>query len=182
MTAIAAAAIGAILALLFRGLWEVPGNVRQHDRRVAELDEDLETWVVDDDSELRADLLRIDNEHSARGTLNSGLRVADRNAARGRALLRYRNEERRVRREANELRNAEGVLHRAWRWICHNPLPDIRAPERVEPVLDRWRSPDGSQHPGGFPDPTRLGLEDLLSTSPTRNPWWTGEHPGADTR
>lgn len=104
MVGIYAALIGAAVALLLRVAWEVPEDLRQHDRRMRELDEDLETWVVDDNSVLLTELQEIDSDHAARNVFDSSFRITARNRARARALLRYRNEESRSRRAANELR------------------------------------------------------------------------------
>ena len=136
-----------------------------------ELDEDLEAWVVDDDSVLLAELQEIDNGHAARGVFDSGFRITARNKARARALPRYRKESR-ARRAANELRASEGAVHRLYRALGRRPFRTLEAPGRVQPVLDRWRTTDGKGEPGGFPDPSRLTLDDLLRTHPSRNPWY----------
>jgi hypothetical protein len=167
-----AALIGAAVALLLRVAWEVPEDLRQHDRRMKEFDEDLETWVVDDNSDLLTELQEIDNDHAGRGVFDSSFRITARNRARARALLRYRNEESRAHRAANELRASEGAIHRLYRALARRPFRTLEGPDRVQPVLDRWRTTDGNGKPGGFPDPSRLTLDNLLRTHPSRNPWY----------
>jgi hypothetical protein len=147
-------------------LWLVraPGEVRDHDRLLAERDEDLGTWVADEHLELERELGRILERLSAQNLLWSSTRLAQRAGAKEQVLHAYRDQERQARRFRAELEAREEWPHKVWRKLRGGPLPTLTASERVQPILDVWREAESYE---GSPicevsDPTRRTLETAL--------------------
>lgn len=134
-----AALFGAVVALTVK----VPGDVRQHNRIVGELDEDLEAWVLDNDLRLKRELEAIRDDHNSRNTLYSSFRLQDQARAKERALQAYRDQERRAQRVRAELDMKEGIYHRGWRLVRRRPLPSLSTPSKAHPTLERWRGAIG---------------------------------------
>jgi hypothetical protein len=143
LVALAGGAIGAVLAgigFLAIRLSAVPSDVARHDRRVKALDEDLERWVADDHRKLRQELEGIINDHAARNVLYSGFLLRALAEAKTAALQRYRDRRAETERAFNDLVAEESWAHGLWRTITPRRKPRLRSPERVEPVIDDWRS------------------------------------------
>jgi hypothetical protein len=151
--------VAALFAVVLALAVKVPGDVRQHDRIVGELDEDLEAWVLDDDLRLKRELEAIRDEHNSRGMLYSSFRLKDQAEAKERALRAYREQERRAQRIRLELRMGEGVFHRAWRSLTSHRFPKLYSPSKAHPTLERWRAPVGYNGASARPvDPTTRRL------------------------
>lgn len=165
--ALAGGAIGAVLAaigFLALRLSTVPGDVGRHDRRTAALDEDLERWVADDHRKLRQELSRIVNDYAGRGLLYSGALMSALAGAKTRALQRYRDRRAESERAFADLLAEESWPHTVWRALTRQVALTLRAPDRVEPVIDEWRKPVKrfGMGPVAVYDPTRWTTEDLL--------------------
>jgi hypothetical protein len=141
LEAIAGGAIGAVITLavgLAVWLWRARGDVTSHDRLIADRDDDLATWVADEQVWLDRALRRIDDLLAARGILDSGERPWQRGMAAEDALHRWRDQEREARRLVADLRGRESWPHRRWRG--RRPFPALRTPDEARPVLGQWRS------------------------------------------
>lgn len=151
--------LAALFAVLVALAARVPVDVRQHDRIVGDLDDDLEAWVLDDDLRLKRELETIGNEFNEKGTFYSSFRLTAQARAKERALQAYRDQERRVQRQRVELRLSEGLLHGAWRFVTSQPMPRLGVPAKAKPVLDNWRAPVGHDGASASPvDPTNRRL------------------------
>src|SRR5215216_2304156 len=67
-------------------------QVRAHDERIEDLDEDNRRWFRDRDARLTAELARLHWEHAARGVSDSSIATGARHAAKKNALHDYRDE------------------------------------------------------------------------------------------
>lgn len=157
--ALAAGAIGAIITALlaFGGrLARVGAEIEANDRALRILDRNLETWVSDASIDLVRKLRSIRNDLNARGLFHSGEYGYQIALAKEAALHRYRDQERAAQAQADEIRAREGRIHgfvRAWRFKSLDI--ELRAPEHVLPVLDRWAAPV-TQHLGPNDPPREL--------------------------
>lgn len=148
LAALAGGAIGVLLTWLAR-LTVIGREIAEHDRALAALDEDLESWVADETVKLRRELQRISNSMVAdpetreeRNLLWSGEHGYQVSLAKEHALEAYRNEERRTKRAAAELRAQENWAHTlARRRRGRQRAFELQAPGRARPLLDRWAAP-----------------------------------------
>lgn len=170
-TLIVGGAAGAVAtALIAAVVWlrGIPGALDANTRAIADLDEDLGTWVADAHVKLKRELRRIRNELNARGAFHSGEHGYQVGLAKERALHAYRDQERRAKREAAEIRASEGWLHRQWRWVTTRPELELRTPDKAAAVLDAWRLP-ATRHlsetdtPAQVDDPTARTLDGTLA-------------------
>jgi hypothetical protein len=142
---IAAGAVGSLItALLAFGarLMRLGAEIEANDRALRILDRHLETWVSDATIDLVRQTQRIREDLNKRGLLHSGTFGYQIALAKELALHTYRDQERTAQSQADEIRAREGRLHglvRAWRYRALDV--DLRAPERVLPILDRWAAP-----------------------------------------
>ncbi len=86
----------------------VPAEVGQHDRRVTDIDADLDTFAADEHTRLVLETTQISGTDPHAIAFDTLLAV-------NRALTTYRDEERRCLREARETYAPEGAAHAAWR-------------------------------------------------------------------
>jgi hypothetical protein len=167
LTAIAAGAFGAVFAsalTLLVWLSGVPGDIEEHDRLVAERDEDLASWVADEKVRLDLERKEILARLSAKGLLHSGTRISQLAEANERTLHAYRDQERAAKRFAARLRGKERFAHRISRRWRGMPFPEFTAVTRAAPVLAHWRQPESYE---GAParevdDPTARTLESIV--------------------
>lgn len=176
LAALAGGAIGVILTWTAR-LTVVGREIAEHDRAVAAFDEDLESWVADQTVKLRRELLKITNSMVAdpetgkeRNLLWSGEHGYQISLAKERALEAYRNEERRARRAAADLRGREGSVHTlVRRWRGRSDTLELQTPERARPVFDRWAAPvtrhlsSEKDSPLAIDDPRERTIESTLA-------------------
>jgi hypothetical protein len=167
LLALAAGAIGSLVTLGIQGVlryFAARREIEAHDRRVGELDADLERWVIDDDVRLRRELRTERAALSARGAFYSGDYGYRLGLVKERALQAYRDQRERAQREAAQIYDRETWAHDRWR----NSLAGLDA-SRARPVLDAWRLPP-SKHlsPGDEPpvvdDPTGRSLAELVAS------------------
>jgi hypothetical protein len=109
----------------------VPAQVAQHDRRVHDIDADLDTFAADEHTRLVLETTQI------RGT-DAHAVAFDTLLAVNRALATYRDEERRSLREVRETYVPEGLAHTAWRFLRRRPVHELLAPEAATELVGRW--------------------------------------------
>jgi len=168
LVAIAGGAIGTVVLIVvtggsrfLRARWEIA----EHDRLVAEHDEDLASWVSDRTLNLRREIAQTTEDLNKENLFYSSTHAKALSLAKERALHAYRDELRRVRRALHAMRDAERGSHTYWRRRLGRPFPDLRAPSRAEPVLDAWRA-SVTRHGGSAAsvlDPTRIDLNETLA-------------------
>jgi hypothetical protein len=155
LIALVGGSAGAVLTLLFR----VPGDIRNHNRLVGQVDDDLAQWVADDcivlERELRGKMNSAGQQFTA-GSYLTGIAHS-----KEQALHRYRDQERQALMRVGEWRDAEGFLHRCLRRLPGvSSFPELRTPEAVELILAGWREEvSAGGHIAPVSDPTKRPLE-----------------------
>src|SRR4051794_23295727 len=110
LTALAGGAIGSLITLGATAGVRVAAARREietNDRLVAQLNDDLEQWVIDDTARLRQELRGLRNDLNKRNLFYSGEYAFGLGAAKGRALQAYRDQERLAIRQAAAIRERE---------------------------------------------------------------------------
>ncbi len=159
VVAVAAGAVGslltAVLALSGR-LLRIRREIEANNRAIRNIDRHLETWVSDATVDLVRELDRIRNQLNERGLFRSGAYGVEIGRAKERVLHAYRDQENTARAQADEIRAREGRTHglvRAWRFRSDDL--ELRTPDRVLPVLERWATPP-TQHLSPTDEPQPL--------------------------
>lgn len=134
--------IGIVLGVLgLNALWNVPRQVRLHERLVENLDENLRAWIDDVGDDLRTELTRITSEQiSAREEWPMYLRVGTRQRAKNEAVERLTDKTRESKQERDQIELSEGWEHMLWRRLpWSHPLPELTAQEDKADVIEEWR-------------------------------------------
>lgn len=138
--ALAGGAVATVLAYIGRFL-AVPGEIESNDRAVLERDQDLESWLADENVRLKRRLTRIRNELAARGMFQSGEYAHLLNLAKERAIHAYRDQERQARRDVARIHQRENWMHGVWRQITLTPQAVLTVPVYANELLDAWATP-----------------------------------------
>lgn len=169
--ALAAGAVGSLLTLGVAAAARFASARREidvHDRQVADLDDDLARWIVDDDLRLRRQLRHERDALSATGMFYSGEYGWRLGLAKEQALQAYRDQRLRAERSAALILDREGWAHDFWRKSRKRPRLTLWTPQIVVPVLDAWRLPPSRHAKEGdklptVDDPTHRTLDALLA-------------------
>jgi hypothetical protein len=132
---------GAVIALGFKRVLDVPKDIRLHNERVRNADQDLDSWITDTDKKLGIELQRTHNEMAAKGQLYSGARVRELDHVRDQVMEACRNRHREVERLRREIALTERWSHKLLRKITGNPLPRITAHKHHADILASWEEP-----------------------------------------
>jgi hypothetical protein len=182
LLALAAGAIGSIVtAVLALGgrIARIRREIDANDRAIRNIDEHLERWVADSTIDLIRTLRRIRGELSGRGAFHSGEYAHLIGLAKEEALHWYRDQETTALSQAADIRAREGALHglvRAWKFSGDF---ELRAPQAVKPVLDRWAAP-ATQHLSESDEPQPLESDPRTRTIKSTVEY-LDEHPDALT-
>jgi hypothetical protein len=136
-----AAAVPTIL-LLLGWVYHLPVVIRRNDERITNRDEDLRTWIEDDDAELRNGHLRIllAEQVKSAGPDTSLIQYQQ---LKNEVVHRYRDQLRDAERTVRDVALSEQMPHRLMRRLLRKPLPGLRAPIVKASTLDHWhQSPD----------------------------------------
>jgi hypothetical protein len=144
------AIIGLILTVLGLRYWDVPRQVRKHNRRMRNQNEDLATWIDDVDADLTSELNKLALEHSDRQRKPAKRRVEwppylrkfVRQRAKEEVLKRFGDRKREAERYREDIEDDEGLAHRLWRRLPGvEPLPELAALEEQATVIEKWKQP-----------------------------------------
>src|SRR5207247_721096 len=116
----------------------VPRDIRRHDERVRNRDEDLGTWVEDDNRWLARETSAKLQVARAHGVAEGGAPAQIRQKLSTIVVQRYRDQLRDAERVRREVQIEEGFLHRWVRSLRGRPIPELDAPARAKPITDRW--------------------------------------------
>jgi hypothetical protein len=144
---------GAVVALVFTRLLDVPTEIRLHNEQMRNRDQDLGSWITDTDRKLDIDLRRTHNEMAAQGQLYSGALGRQLERVRDQVREACRNEHRaaeRLRRELlaserwshKQLRKASGTRCRISRRTSGTPRYWRRGTSRRRSGSSRRRRPE----------------------------------------
>jgi hypothetical protein len=134
-------------------------QIRVHDDRIADLDEDNRRWFRDRNARLSVALERLAWDHAARGVSDSSIAEGDKLAAKQAAMHEYRDEITAKRRRYRDIRHAEGWIHGVIRRRLSRPLKRFALSEDQRTTLATWR--ERLPHEGPLRDPTDSTDSDL---------------------
>jgi hypothetical protein len=136
-----AAAVPTIL-LLLGWLYHLPVVIRRNDERIRNRDEDLRTWIEDDDAELRDGHLRILLGEQVKSA-GPDVSLVQYQQLKNEVVHRYRDQLRDAERTVRDVALSEQIPHRLMRRLLRKPLPGLTAPTVKASTLDHWyQSPD----------------------------------------
>lgn len=136
------AALIVLLTLVLERAANVPRDIRRNDDRVRNRDEDLRTWIEDDDKQLKQEQLRILASESVKSA-GPDLSIFLYQQAKDQLVHRYRDQLRDAERIRREVVLSEQVPHRILRWFRSRPAPAISAPSDLAETLAHWHERPG---------------------------------------
>ncbi len=141
------AVVASLVTVIATRLLTVPVAVRRNDLLIRNRNDDLRTWVLDDDKALEADIQAKLQDINAAGLLHSGAPIQSRDKATRWAEHRYRDQQTTAERVLRDTAASETVSHGLYRKLARKPMPALTAPQDVSPILARWRGrePSGPQ-------------------------------------
>jgi hypothetical protein len=143
------AAFIVLLTLVLERAANVPRDIRRNDERVRNRDEDLRTWIEDDDKQLKEEQLRILASESVKSA-GPDLSIVLYQQIKDQLIHRYRDQLRDAERIREEVALSEQLLHAIARRLLGRPLPGLTAPTDMAKVLAHWR-----EHPDDLFDKSR---------------------------
>jgi hypothetical protein len=130
---------GVVLLTLAR-LIPVPKTVRLHDARVRDRNEDLLTWMQDDDQLMEREIAVKLEDAAEKGVHLGGAPIQMRDKVTAIFEHRYRDQLRTAERIAHEVELDESWAHRAYRRLWRKPYVAVTAPHEGAAILDRWQA------------------------------------------
>lgn len=131
--------------LLVERLYNVPRDIRRNDELVRNRDEDLQTWIEDDDAELRKQHLVI-MAREARKSAGPDYSLVEYQQLKDQVAHRYRDQLRDAERTVRDLALSEQLPHRLARRLLREPLPELTAPQLKVATLDHWHESPKDMH------------------------------------
>jgi hypothetical protein len=136
-----AAAVPTIL-LLLGWLYHLPVVIRRNDERIRNRDEDLRTWIENDDAELRDGHLRILLGERVKSA-GPDVSLVQYQQLKNEVVHRFRDQLRDAERTVRDVALSEQIPHRLMRRLLRKPLPGLMAATVKASTLDHWyQSPD----------------------------------------
>jgi hypothetical protein len=139
------AVIGIVLALAgLKYLWDVPREVRPHDRKVRNRNDDLVNWIDDTKRDLRRELIGQALRHvrSQQVQLPPYLRAYQKQKAKDEVVKRLGDQVRDANRYREEIELGEQLPHRLWRRLpWGSPLPQLTALVEKAGTIAWWKEP-----------------------------------------
>jgi len=156
-----AGAVGTAAIYLTRRFFAARREVLANNWEVLDRDEDLLSWVADRSGLLVLQLRRITERHNVHEdgstSFTSSAHDYDLVRAKETALHEYRDQERQLFRDVRRIAESEDWRHDYWRSHGLQELPTPTAPQRVQKMLDLWRT-----------DVTKSGTGVVTPSDPTR--------------
>jgi hypothetical protein len=128
-----------LVTLLVERTYSVPRDLRRHDERVFNRDEDLRTWIEDNRKLVRRDFIRI---WSAEARRKSGpdYSVSQCQKVKTEVLQRYRDQLRDAERVVRDVKLSEQLPHRLWRHITGRTAPGLISPAEKANTVAEWET------------------------------------------
>lgn len=145
MSPLVIAVTSIIGTLLVERLYNVPRDIRRNDELVRNRDEDLRTWIEDDDAALRKQHLLIMARES-RGSTGPDYSLVEYQQLKDQVAHRYRDQLRDAERTVRDLALSEQLPHRLARRLFRKPLPGLTAPQLQTATLDHWHESPQEMH------------------------------------
>ena len=160
--------------LLAERLWNLPRDIRRNDERIKNRDEDLRTWIEDDDAELRRQHLAV-MAREARGSEGPDFSLVEYQRLKDHVAHRYRDQLRDAERTVRDVALSEQLPHRLARGLLHRPLPGLTAPMIKAETIHQWH--ESPQELYEFSEKLREVAE-LRRAEAGKPPLRPYEHPG----
>jgi hypothetical protein len=131
--------VGAVASVVIGRGYNVPRDVRRNDTRIRNADEDLATWVEDEDKGQRLALIQSIQERqeaSRKGTPDYSLTQLQK--AKNEVLHRYRDQRRTAERLVAEIEDDEQLPHRLWRKARNRPVLQLTTPREKAEKVANW--------------------------------------------
>lgn len=138
MEILTAGVLSAVIALFGKRVLDVPGEVRQHDARIRNRDEDLATWIADDDQTVSRRHAELKQSAFVQSGIHAHLARSEMRRLHGKVQHRYRDQLREAARLVREIEVSERLSHRLYRFATRQPLPRLQAPDNQRERLERW--------------------------------------------
>lgn len=136
---VVSALVTAVFTATFLRLWDVATTVRQHDELVRNRNEDLRTWVGDDDRVMEDDIAEKQMRAAEAGLGEGGAQIQIRDKVTAIHEHYYRDQRRGAERAVRDAQLSELWMHHLYRRIRRKPFLTLNAPEEVAAITDRWR-------------------------------------------
>jgi hypothetical protein len=158
------ASLATVLATAKVTKWRaVAGEIADHDRRAAEINEDFRRWMRDWDRAADVRMREVTQQASAQGVVSSGALHQATGKVYRHVLHEYRDRASTAQREIDALRAAEGRAHVRRRQRCGQRAPELVVPNNCRTLLMQWRE-------RAEDDPSRPELEPRLAELEGRAP------------
>lgn len=131
--------VGAVASVVISRGYNVPREVRRNNRRIEHTDQDLATWIDDEQKGQRRARLRLLIERKA--ALDKGApdySLSRLQAFKDEVLHRYRDQRRGAERLVSEVEDEEQLPHRVWRSLNRSPVPQLTAPMEKAEIVAGW--------------------------------------------
>lgn len=135
--------LGAVAGLLVQRAYNVPRDIRRHDERIRNRDEDLITWIEDDQKQLRRETITLNIADSRGGgrEMPPYLVAFQQHQLKDQVLHRYRDQLRDAERVARDVELSEQLPHRLMRRALRWPVPALTAPVVKADAIEGWKTP-----------------------------------------
>jgi hypothetical protein len=131
--------VGAVASVVIGRGYNVPRDVRRNDTRIRNADEDLATWIDDEDKGQRLALIRsIQERREAHRKGTPDYSLTQLQSAKNEALHRYRDQRRGAERLVTEIEDEEQLPHRLWRRAQSRRVPQLGTPEAKAKKVAQW--------------------------------------------
>lgn len=128
-----------LLTLLLERSYTVPRDIRRNDERIANRDEDLRAWIVENRKRVRRDFFRT-WAAEARKKGGPDFSVSQCQKVKNEALRRYQDELRNSERVVRDVWLSEQLPHRLWRRLTRRSIPDLIAPAEWTHTIAEWET------------------------------------------
>lgn len=115
------------------------GEVAEHDRRIAEINEDLRRWIMDRDRVGRVRINEILQQARANGVAAGGAMQQAAGKVYAIVLHEYRDQASSRQRVVESLLDTEGRAHVRYRRRHGRPTCVLMLPDNCFKILERWR-------------------------------------------
>ena len=131
--------VGAVASVVISRGYNVPREVRRNNRRIEHADQDLTTWIEDEQKgQRRARIRSIIERQAAKEKGGPDYSLTRLQTAKDEVLHRYRDQRRGAERLVMEIEDEEQAPHRMWRWFKELPVPQLTAPTEKAETVAGW--------------------------------------------
>jgi hypothetical protein len=136
------AVIGTVLALLgLNALWNVPRQVRLHNRQIEYRNENQAQWIEDVDRDLSKQMTHLTGKHiGGNNEWPRYLRIWEKQKAKDEVIKRLTDQQRDSKQYRDEIELSEGWEHTLWRRLAGKPLPELTVGGDKAAIIEKWNT------------------------------------------